>query len=173
MTRVYTVGHSTLALEEFLDLLRSNRIERVVDVRRYPGSRRFPHFSREALREALSGAGIDYVHAAGLGGRRTEHPDSHNTAWRNGSFRAYADYMETAEFESALQDLKRMADEMSVVIMCAEALWWRCHRGLIADRLKSDAIDVVHIGTGGANQPHPYTSAARIVDGRLSYRGEG
>jgi uncharacterized protein (DUF488 family) len=165
---VYTVGHSTRSLDAFLDLLRENGVERLVDVRQYPGSRRFPHFGREPLRAALEAAGIDYLHAPGLGGRRRGRPDSANTAWRNAGFRAYADYMETGEFRAAVEDLLRAAEEKPTTVMCAEALWWRCHRALISDYLKSIGVEVVHIGDAGS-EPHPYTSAARLVEGRLTY----
>lgn len=170
MTRIYTIGHSTRPIEDFLALLHGNGITCLVDVRRYPGSRRFPHFGREPLRAALAEAGIEYLHCDALGGRRPEHPDSPNTGLSDSGFRAYADYMETEEFQKAIQFLTQKAEDLSVVVMCAEALWWHCHRSLISDYLKSIGIDVVHVGSAPENEPHPYTPAARIVDGRLSYR---
>lgn len=170
MTTLYTVGHSTRSLEEFVALLRENGVRRLADVRRYPGSKRYPHFGRETLGAALAEAGIEYRHMPALGGRRPPRPDSANKAWRNDGFRGYADYMETEEFREAAAELLRVAEEAPTAVMCAEAVWWRCHRGLIADYAKSLGVEVIHIGMGRANEPHPYTSAARIVKGKLSYR---
>jgi uncharacterized protein (DUF488 family) len=169
---VWTIGHSTLPIEEFIPLLTGNRIEVLADVRRFPGSRRHPQFGAGALGAALGDAGIRYEAFPDLGGRRDPRPDSVNLAWRNASFRGYADYMETAEFRAAIGRLLAMADTQRAAVMCAEAVWWRCHRGLIADYLKASGHEVLHIGGGGATAPHPYTPAARIVDGRLSYEGE-
>jgi uncharacterized protein (DUF488 family) len=170
MTRLYTIGHSTRSIEDFLALLHANAIARLVDVRRYPGSRRFPHFGREPLKAALAETGIEYEHCDALGGRRPEHPDSPNTGLRDSGFRAYADYMETQEFRSAAQSLIQKAENMPIVIMCAEALWWHCHRSLISDYLKCAGTDVIHIGSAPENEPHSYSPAARVVDGRLNYR---
>ena len=141
-------------------------------MRRFPGSRRYPHFNGSALLESLPAEGIQYVHMAELGGRRAARPDSHNTAWRNESFRGYADYMETAEFQQAIERLLELAEKRRTAIMCAEAVWWRCHRSLIADYLKAHGIEVIHIMDAKKSEVHPYTSAARIVDGKLSYRGD-
>jgi uncharacterized protein (DUF488 family) len=168
---IWTIGHSTLPIETFLDALTANAIALLVDVRRFPGSRRHPQFSREALAQSLASRGIDYAHYEALGGRRRPRADSHNTAWRNDSFRGYADYMETPEFSCAIKALLREAATRRAVIMCAEMLWWQCHRGLIADYLKARDHEVTHIGAGGKTEPHPFTSAARIIDGRLSYQG--
>ncbi len=169
MARLWTIGHSTRTIDAFLALLTANGIERLADVRRFPGSRRLPHFGREALSASLESAGLGYEHLPDLGGRRTPRPDSPNTAWRDPSFRAYADYMASPEFNRAMAGLVAMAETARTAVMCAEALWWQCHRGLIADRLKADGHDVVHIIGAGKVQPHPYTSAARIVDGVLWY----
>jgi uncharacterized protein (DUF488 family) len=169
MARLWTIGHSTRSIDTFIELLAAAGIERLADVRRFPGSRRLPHFGREALAAALGTAGLQYVHLPDLGGRRTARPDSRNTAWRDPSFRGYADYMATPEFNRALADLISLAVSAPTAIMCAEALWWQCHRGLIADRLKSDGHEVLHILGAGKIEPHPYTSAAQIVDGALSY----
>jgi uncharacterized protein (DUF488 family) len=159
---------------EFLEILQSHGIELLADVRAFPGSRRWPQFGRDALAAALAGAGIGYEHIPGLGGRRKPNPQSHNTAWRNESFRAYADYMETPEFVEAAEHLEAAAREPRTAIMCAEALWWRCHRSMISDWLKWRGWRVLHIGGVGKVEEHPYTKPAAIVEGRLSYaRAEG
>ena len=168
---LWTIGHSTLAIESFLDALTANAIALLVDVRRFPGSRRHPQFGRDALAQALAARGIGYAHYEALGGRRRPRSDSRNTAWRNDSFRGYADYMETPDFALAIEALLREAKVRRVAIMCAEMLWWQCHRGLIADYLKAREHPVAHIGAGGRTEPHPFTSAARMIDGRLSYQG--
>jgi uncharacterized protein (DUF488 family) len=167
---IWTIGHSTLTIESFLDVLTNNGIALLIDVRRFPGSRRHPQFGRDALAHSLASRGIDYAHFEALGGRRRPRPNSHNTAWRSESFRGYADYMETPEFSRAIDALLREAAARRVAIMCAERLWWQCHRGLIADCLKARDQEVTHIGAGETER-HPYTSAARIIDGRLSYQG--
>jgi len=168
-TVLYTVGHSNRSAEEFTGLLRGNGVEVLADVRRLPGSNKYPHFNRDVLAASLAGAGIRYVYLEGLGGRRRPNKDSRNAAWRNKSFRAYADHMETAEFREGVEALLAHARQGRTAIMCAEAVWWRCHRALIADYLKSVGVSVYHIMGAGTNKPHPYTSAARVVDGRLSY----
>jgi uncharacterized protein (DUF488 family) len=168
---IWTIGHSTVAIESFLDALAVNGIALLVDVRRFPGSRRHPQFSREALAQSLAARGIDYAHYEALGGRRQPRSDSGNTAWRNDSFRGYADYMETPEFRRAIEALVGEGTRRRVAIMCAEMLWWQCHRGLIADYLKARDHRVTHIAAGGKTEPHPFTSAARMIDGRLSYQG--
>ncbi|HEU0253849.1 MAG TPA: DUF488 domain-containing protein, partial [Pyrinomonadaceae bacterium] len=123
------------------------------------------------LAESLAAAGIQYKHEPRLGGRRTPRPDSHNTAWRNASFRAYADHMESEEFRNGVKDLHELAREARTAVMCAESLWWRCHRSLISDYLKAAGHQVIHILDETKTEEHPFTSAARIVDGELSYRG--
>jgi len=168
---VWTVGHSTRSAEEFGRLLQSQEIETLVDVRSFPGSRRYPQFNKESLSEFLSELGIKYVHAPALGGRRRSRPDSHNTAWQNASFRAYADHMETEEFEKGVASLLKLLSQDRTTIMCAESLWWRCHRSLIADYLKAKGIVVTHILDEKKTELHPFTSAVRIVNGELSYRG--
>jgi uncharacterized protein (DUF488 family) len=167
---VWTIGHSTRPLEDFLALLAQHRLEGLIDVRRFPGSRRHPQYGESALRDALAERGIAYRWMPALGGRRRPRPDSANTAWRNDSFRGYADYMETEEFTSALIEVIEQVSVRRTVLMCAEALWWRCHRALIADVLLVRGFEVVHIVDGSHTVAHPYTSAARIVDGKLSYR---
>jgi uncharacterized protein (DUF488 family) len=166
---MWTIGHSTRTFDEFLELLRSADIGAVADVRRFPGSRRLPHFGREALSAALGRAGVTYEHLPELGGRRRPRPDSPNTAWRDEGFRGYADYMMTAEFAAGIARLIELGARTRTAFMCAEALWWHCHRGLIADYLKARGHDVLHIMGAGKIEPHPFTSAARIVDGELSY----
>lgn len=168
---VWTIGHSTRPIEEFIALLDSANLDVLIDVRSFPGSRRYPQFNKENLREAVSGAGVDYLHMPELGGRRKTRPDSHNLAWRNESFRGYADYMETAAFREGIARLLEIAKEKRVAIMCSEAVWWRCHRSLIADYLKAKGVTVRHILSETKTEEHPFTGAARIVDARLNYRG--
>jgi uncharacterized protein (DUF488 family) len=139
-------------------------------VRKLPGSRRFPHFDQGALRSELAGARIAYEHFPELGGRRKPSPASANTAWRHPAFRAYADYMETPPFGEAIARLISLARERRTAMMCAEAVWWRCHRSLIADYLKVRGWRVLHILEAGKVQEHPFTSAARIVGGELCYK---
>lgn len=166
---LWTIGHSTRTLGEFLDLLTVNGIGAVADVRRFPASRKHPHFDQDTLRTSLLRAGVEYVPLPELGGRRQPRPDSHNTFWRNESFRGYADYMETEGFHAGIERLLELAHRRQTVFMCAEAVWWRCHRSLIADYLKAEGICVRHIIDGTSNELHPYTSAARFRDGKLSY----
>jgi uncharacterized protein (DUF488 family) len=171
MFTVWTVGHSIRSGEEFGEIIRAHGIEVLVDVRSFPGSRRYPQFNKSALSESLANAGIEYRHEPGLGGRRTPRADSHNTAWRNSSFRAYADHMESDEFRAGVEGLLELADKARVAVMCAEALWWRCHRSLVSDYLKAAGHTVIHIIDQKKTEEHPFTSAARIVDGHLTYRG--
>jgi uncharacterized protein (DUF488 family) len=166
---IWTIGHSTRALEEFLSLLRGERIELLADVRRYPASRMHPHFNAEALAHALTAAGLHYEGYPELGGRRSARPGSTNTRWRNASFRGYADYMETPDFDAALGRLMEDAAGERTAIMCAEAPWWRCHRALIADALKARGVEVLHVMGERRPVAHPYTSAASVVDGKLHY----
>jgi uncharacterized protein (DUF488 family) len=169
--RLWTVGHSTRSADELNEILLAHRIDALVDVRSFPGSRRYPHFNKPELSQNLEAAGILYSHNPKLGGRRKPSPTSKNTAWKNASFRAYADHMESEEFREGIADLLEIADSRATTIMCAEALWWRCHRSLIADFLKSNGVEVIHILDGKKTEAHPHTSAARIVGGRLSYEG--
>jgi uncharacterized protein (DUF488 family) len=168
---LWTIGHSTRSLDEFLELLSSNQIRLLVDVRSYPGSKRFPQFNRDRLSTELTARQICYQHLARLGGRRKGLRDSKNTAWQNSSFRAYADHMESAEFKQGINELLELAREERTAIMCAEALWWKCHRGLIADYLKVIGVEVFHIINEKHVELHPYTTAAQIIEGELSYRG--
>jgi len=166
---IWTIGHSTRSIEEFIGLLQANGILSLADVRRFPGSRRHPQFGQSELAAALTQVGIEYVHFPELGGRRTVQPDSPNTAWRNQGFRGYADYMTTEAFRSGIQRLVRMAEAKPVAIMCAEALWWQCHRSLISDYLKAAGLTIWHILSANKLQLHPFSGAARLVDGKLSY----
>ena len=168
---IWTVGHSTLSIEDFIGRLTSFGIALLADVRSFPGSRRYPHFNKENLSLALADAGIRYEHFRELGGRRRPRPDSLNMTWRNESFRGYADYMETDNFGEGIGRLLELARDRRTAIMCSEAVWWRCHRSMISDYLKVKGIDVVHIMGEGKSEPHPFTSAARVVNGELSYRG--
>ncbi len=170
---VWTIGHSVRPLEAFLDLLAENGIEAVADVRRYPGSRRWPHFAQNSLATALEERGLVYMWFPELGGRRTPRPDSPNTAWRSLAFRGYADYMATDAFAEGLDRLVNLAFGLRTAVMCAEALWWRCHRGLIADVLHWLGCEVIHIMGPRSTASHPYTAAARIVRGRLTYSAAG
>jgi uncharacterized protein (DUF488 family) len=169
---LWTIGHSTRELDEFIALLRENHIEALADVRHFPGSRKYPQFNTEPLRRSLHGAGIDYEPFTDLGGRRKVHPDSPNTAWRHPAFRGYADYMQTDAFRAGIERLKALATGKRTAIMCAEAVWWRCHRGLISDVFKLHGTRVLHITGTASPHEHPYTSAARTVGGRLDYSGD-
>jgi len=171
--RIWTIGHSTRAIDEFISLLKENEIKLLADVRAWPGSKRYPQFNKDALAESLTAHGIRYEHFLELGGKRKSKPDSRNTAWRNASFRGYADYMETEQFQKGIERLLNLAAEAGpIAVMCAEAVWWRCHRSLIADYLKSRGVEVLHVLGANKAEPHPYTSAARIVNGELSYSPE-
>jgi uncharacterized protein (DUF488 family) len=170
ITQIWTIGHSTRPIEEFITLLCSNGIKAVADVRLLPGSKRYPQFNKEALADSLGKAGISYEHFSELGGRRKARPDSRATAWRNEAFRGYADYMETQGFDHGITRLLKLAERSGpTAIMCAEAVWWRCHRALISDFLKVRGIDVIHILDRKKTEPHPFTSAARVIDGALNY----
>ena len=165
--RIYTIGHSTRSLDELIGLLREHDIQRLADIRRYPGSRRYPHFSKESLEQSLP---IEYVHVPELGGRRKPAPDSPNTAWRNEQFRAYADYMATPEFTTALDKL--LDSDLRTAIMCAEAVPWRCHRNLVADELTRRGHEVIHIISPNSSQQHKLNPNASVEDGHLVYRKE-
>jgi uncharacterized protein (DUF488 family) len=169
--KLWTVGHSTRSIEEFIAILESFDLQVLVDVRTYPGSRRYPQFNKEQLRASVAGAGIVYHNMPELGGRRRARPDSQNVAWRNEMFRGYADYMETDEFRAGIEKLAELARANRTAVMCAEAVWWKCHRSLISDYFKAAGAEVLHIIGEGKAEEHPFTSAARIVDGALSYRG--
>lgn len=172
MPPVFTLGHSTRSIEELLGLLNEHGIRTLVDVRRYPGSRRHPQFSREALASSLAGAGIGYVHEPDLGGRRSARPGSPHTAWRVEAFRGYADHMETPEFGAALDRLQERGGAETVAILCAEAVPWSCHRRLIADALTARGVEVRHILSPGRADLHELDPNAQVLPGgRLVYSG--
>ena len=168
MRRIWTIGHSTRSADEFVALLRAHGIDGLADIRTIPKSRRHPHFAREALDARLKEEGIEYRHFAVLGGLRKPRPDSPNGAWRNDAFRGYADHMMTAEFASAVDELLKFGEHRNVAVMCAEAVWWQCHRMLLSDALVARDVDVQHImsqkGTS-ALQPHRLTPFAQIRAG--------
>jgi uncharacterized protein (DUF488 family) len=166
---VWTIGHSTRTFDQFLQLLQCQDIRGVADVRRFPGSRKYPQFNAESLTTSLREHEIGYEWFEDLGGRRKPDPHSHNVAWRNASFRAYADYIETPAFRHELERLLDLARVKRTAIMCSEAVWWRCHRSLISDVLKVQGVEVLHILERDKIVEHPYTSAAHIVNGHLSY----
>jgi uncharacterized protein (DUF488 family) len=171
--KIWAIGHSTREIDNLISLLQENGIKLIADVRMFPGSKRYPQFNGEPLAETLGGDGIRYEHFLELGGRRKAKPDSRNTAWRNESFRGYADYMETQKFRDGIARLLDLANTTGpTAIMCAEAVWWRCHRSLISDYLKARGVEVIHILDAGKTEPHPYTSAARIVNGELTYSAD-
>jgi uncharacterized protein (DUF488 family) len=166
--RIFTIGHSTRALEDFIALLKREGVTHLADVRAFPFSRRYPYFNGEALAVSLAENGITYTHFPALGGRRRTRRDSRNTAWRNPSFRGYADYMETDAFREALDGLVSSASEAPTAIMCAEAVPWRCHRSMISDALVARGIEVQHILDQGL-KPHTLTPFARVVNGSVRY----
>ncbi|MFL0352141.1 DUF488 family protein [Xanthomarina sp. GH4-25] len=166
---IWTIGHSTRTKEEFIDMLQSFNILKLADVRQFPGSKKFPQYNKEALKTTLKQHQIDYFHFLSLGGRRKVNPDSKNTVWNHPSFRAYADYMETEKFKEALRELEAFATNERTAIMCSEAVWWSCHRSMIADALKSKGWQVYHIMNLNKQTEHPYTKPAKIIDGLLSY----
>jgi uncharacterized protein (DUF488 family) len=166
---VFSVGHSVLPIETFITLLKSHGIERVVDIRTVPRSRHNPQFNSDALDSALGAADIQYVSFRALGGLRHASKDSPNTGWRNKSFRGYADYMQTAEFEDALATLIQMSREKRVAIMCAEAVPWRCHRSLVADALGVRGVPVVEILSERSYRMHKLTPFARVEGIRITY----
>jgi Uncharacterized conserved protein len=166
---IYTIGHSTRTQEEFISILKSFKIELLIDIRSFPGSRRYPHFNKENLQQILPGNKIQYQHLLELGGRRKVSKDSKNTAWRHDAFRGYADYMETDEFKKGISKLEEVALQYKTAYMCSEAVWWRCHRSLVSDYLKWKGWKVMHIMAENKSEEHPYTSPAKIINGQLSY----
>jgi uncharacterized protein (DUF488 family) len=166
---VWTVGHSTRTLPEFLGVLAPYGIAAVADVRRFPGSRRLPQFDKSALEAALHAAGLEYASIPALGGRRRSAPDTPNTAWRHPAFRGYADHAAGEEFALGLFELLMVAWGLRTAVMCAEVLWWRCHRRIIADVLVSLGMTVIHIVDAKTAQAHQLTTPARLVRGVLTY----
>ena len=169
---VWTVGHSTRTLVELVTVLRAYDIELIADVRRFPGSRRLPQFGAIELEQGLDTSGIGYKWFPSLGGRRQADPNSPNGAWTNAGFRGYADHTATDEFAEGLQDLLVLAGGMRTAVMCAEVLWWRCHRRIISDVLVSVGYEVVHIRDEAVSENHKLSPPARMVDGHLSYEAE-
>ncbi len=169
---VLTIGHSTRTLPAFIEMLQGHAVKRLVDVRTVPRSRHNPQFNRDTLPEALAAAGIRYVHMPGLGGLRHPRADSVNLAWRNDSFRGFADYMQTQEFAANLEALIERSRKEQVAIMCAEAVPWRCHRSLIADALVARGVSVQHIMSPTRAEPHALTPWARIEGESVTYPGE-
>lgn len=169
---IYTIGHSTRTIEEFLELLFSFNIKILADIRRLPGSRKYPQFDQDELRKSLEENGIQYVYIEDLGGRRPAKKDSKNTTWRNKSFQGYADYMETKCFEHGVKELEKFALEKNTAMMCSEAVWWRCHRSMVSDYLKAKGWEVLHIMSLGKATEHPYTAPARVVGDQVFYSEE-
>jgi uncharacterized protein (DUF488 family) len=166
---IWTIGHSTHTLEELVAMLNSFEIKLLADIRSFPGSRKFPQFNKENLEVSLPENGIEYVHLKKLGGRRKVNPASKNISWRHLAFRAYADYMETSDFKEGIEELEKIAQQQRTAYMCSEAVWWRCHRSMVSDYLKSKGWKVMHIMAIEKEEEHPYTSPAKIVNEQLSY----
>ena len=166
---VWTIGHSTRSAEEFLSVLVAHDIQLVIDVRRFPASRRLPQFDSPALEHSLARFDIGYRWLGALGGRRRPEPDSVNRGWRHSAFRAYADHLASDEFAGGLFELLLLAGGIRTTVMCAEVLWWRCHRRLIADVLSSLDVPVIHVFDRTKTEAHRLTPPARIICGRLSY----
>ena len=173
MATLYTIGHSTRSLDELIEVLAAHKIGTLVDIRAFPMSRRLPQFNRDSLEQSLPAAGINYVWMKSLGGyRKRTLEESPNIALRNDSFRNYADYMLSAEFEQAMSELLRLAEKGHTAYMCAERVYFRCHRMLVSDCLVARGHEVLHIDDAKPAKPHKLTAEARMVDGRLLYRGD-
>ncbi len=167
---VWTIGHSTRTLEHFIEMLQSFKIKLLVDIRSFPGSRKYPQFNKENLEVSIPHNNIQYVHLKILGGRRAVKKDSKNTAWRHPAFRGYADYMETDDFKKGIEELEALAIQQRTAYMCSEAVWWRCHRSLVSDYLKLNGWTVYHIMETAKATEHTYTKPAKIIDCKLSYK---
>jgi len=173
MATLFTIGHSTRSLDELIEALKAHSIEALVDIRAFPMSRRLPHFNRESLEKALPEAGIRYIWMKDLGGRRKKSlAESPNIALRNDSFRNYADYMLTPGFEHAIQELIKVGEHSPAAYMCAERVYFHCHRMLVSDWLVAHGHEVLHIDDAKPPKPHQLMSEARMIDGRLIYRGD-
>ena len=166
---LWTIGHSTWSIEQFIEILQQYDIQRIVDVRSLPGSNKFPQYNANELRASLNAQNIDYTYIKLLGGLRPKAKYSKSIAWRNQSFRNYADYTQTDPFKEGLKELEVLASQKRTAIMCAEVLWWRCHRSIIADYMKNQGWKVINIQSRTVATEHPYTSAASIIGGKLSY----
>jgi uncharacterized protein (DUF488 family) len=169
MYTIYTIGHSTRTIEQFIQLLKAHNIEELVDVRTVPKSRHNPQFGKEELAASLKQAGITYAHLAKLGGLRHSTKDSVNLGWQNTSFRGYADYMATPVFQAGLDELRAIAEKKTAALMCAEAVPWRCHRSLIADALTNQGWQVLHIQSRKTASPHELTPFLKVQDGKITY----
>ena len=169
---IYTIGHSTHTIEVFIAMLQSFDIKTIVDIRRFPGSRKFPQFDQENLKTALEEVGIQYISMLELGGRRKPNKDSKNTSWKNESFRGYADYMETIAFSNAVVKLEKIGLLQTTAYMCSEAVWWRCHRSMVSDYLKAKGWNVLHIMGIDKVQEHKYTVPAKVVGSKVFYYEE-
>jgi uncharacterized protein (DUF488 family) len=173
LATIYTIGHSTRPLDEFLTVLQSHSIQTLADIRSFPMSRRLPHFNREALEKTLPDAAIQYRWLKELGGRRKKiRDDSPNLALRNDSFRNYADYMLTEEFQRGVSELIKLAAQSRTAYMCAERVYFRCHRMLVSDWLVAHGHEVLHIDGTAAVKPHNMMTEARLIDGQVIYRGD-
>jgi uncharacterized protein (DUF488 family) len=172
LSRIWTVGHSNHPIEKFLSILQAHRIERVLDVRRFPASRKWPHFDASSLAATLPAGGIDYVAMPELGGRRKALPDSPHVAWRSEPFRGYADYMDTAEFATALEKAMTLARELRTALTCAEALPWRCHRSVLADAFLARGWEVLEIINEKEARPRKLPGFARVERERVIYDGD-
>jgi uncharacterized protein (DUF488 family) len=168
---IWTIGHSTLAVEELIEALAAHRVAWLIDVRTVPKSRHNPQFNRDTLPGALAGASIAYRHEPRLGGLREPVPDSINSGWTNAGFRGYADHMQTEDFREAIDELIELSANNRIVVMCAEALPWRCHRMLIGDALTAREHEVIHVVSASKSEPHRLTPFARVEDGRVTYPG--
>jgi len=171
-TTIYTIGHSTRSLDEFVAMLKAHGVTSLIDIRTIPKSRRHPHFAGEALAESLPDAGVSYDWMKDLGGLRKPKPDSENSAWRNLSFRGYADHMQTEAFNAAVDELVRRSQDASVAIMCSEAVPWRCHRSLVGDALLARGVKVLDIMSDTKATPHELTSFALVDGTRVTYPRE-
>jgi uncharacterized protein (DUF488 family) len=166
---IWTIGHSNNSINDFIEMLQLFQIKILADVRSFPGSGKFPHFNIENLSLSLNNEGIEYHHLKELGGRRKANPDSKNIVWKNEAFRGYADYMETEDFHLGIKNLISLAEFKQTAFMCSEALWWRCHRSLISDYLKSKEWSIHHIMNKNKSEEHHYTKPAKIIGGNLFY----
>lgn len=166
---IWTIGHSSRSWQDFISLLQSFQISVLVDIRNFPGSRRYPHFNKEFMEASLPASDIRYIHLKDLGGRRKPIEGSINTAWRNAAFRGYADYIQTDDFNKAVSVLESIAMQNRTIYMCSEAVWWSCHRALVSDYFKWKAWKVMHIMGIEKATEHPYTKPAKIINGLLRY----
>lgn len=169
--RILTVGHSNRTLDDLIQLLSAHGVQRLIDIRTIPGSRRHPHFAKDRLAESLAAQGIDYRHMVDLGGFRRPVEGSPNTGWKNAHFQGYADHMATAAFQKALEDLIALGEDETTAMMCAEANWWQCHRRLVADALVARGIEVGHIMSTTRLEPHETTPFARVDERGVTYPG--